>query len=108
MPAPFRQPSPHVVASGARRYRRRSVWPPLAAVVRGGVAAALAFILLGAPLQAQAGCSYVLGFATLASLVGRETVGQCLEDQRFNPANGNAEQQTTGGLLVWRKADNWT
>jgi plastocyanin len=34
-------------------------------------------------------------------------VGDCLEDQRF-AANGNAEQRTTGGLLVWRKADNWT
>jgi hypothetical protein len=25
-----------------------------------------------------------------------------------DPATGDALQQTTGGLLVWRKADNWT
>ena len=35
-------------------------------------------------------------------------MGGCLEDERFNPQNGNAEQRTGGGLLVWRKADNWT
>jgi hypothetical protein len=40
-------------------------------------------------------------------------VGGCLEDEHFNTANGNAEQRTVahhgqGGLLVWRKADNWT
>src|SRR5439155_3666053 len=26
----------------------------------------------------------------------------------FNLENGNSEQRTSGGLLVWRKADNWT
>jgi hypothetical protein len=57
---------------------------------------------------AQPACQFVLGFASLRELVGAATVGQCLEDQRFNSANGNAEQRTTGGLLVWRKADNWT
>jgi hypothetical protein len=57
---------------------------------------------------AQAGCGFVLGFARLRDLVGPQIVGACLEDERFNPANGNAEQRTTGGLLVWRKADNWT
>ncbi len=56
---------------------------------------------------AQSSCQFVLGFAALRDLVGPQTVGQCLEDQRF-AANGNAEQRTTGGLLVWRKADNWT
>ena len=39
---------------------------------------------------------------------GPDKVGDCLENQRFNPENGDALQQTTGGLLVWRKADNWT
>ena len=57
-------------------------------------------------------CSFILGFATLKALIdeaeGPEKVGDCLEDQRFNPENGDALQQTTGGLLVWRKADNWT
>ena len=35
-------------------------------------------------------------------------IGDCLENERFNLQNGNAEQRTTGGLLVWRKSDNWT
>ena len=77
--------------------------------------AALAALVVGAPpsvpvahAQTQPECRFVLGFATLRTLVGPEIVGDCLEDERFNPANGNAEQQTTGGLLVWRQVDNWT
>ncbi|MCL4545491.1 MAG: glycoside hydrolase family 99-like domain-containing protein [Chloroflexi bacterium] len=53
------------------------------------------------------GCHFVLGFATLAHLLGL-TVGDCLANQSFSPANGDALQHTTNGLLVWRKADNWT
>ena len=50
----------------------------------------------------------MLGFAALRAQVGPATVGDCLEDEHANPANGDALQRTTGGLLVWRKADNWT
>ena len=64
------------------------------------------FLLLPTSLSATE-CQFVLGFATLRDLIGHDIVGDCLENQRF-AANGNAEQQTTGGLLVWRKADNWT
>jgi plastocyanin len=60
------------------------------------------------PVAAQpVGCQFVLGFRDLRALVGPQVVGECVEDQRY-AANGNAEQRTTGGLLVWRKADNWT
>jgi hypothetical protein len=53
-------------------------------------------------------CQYVLGFATLANMLPQQT-GQCVDNQFFNTSNGDAEQHTaTGGLLVWRKADNWT
>src|SRR5689334_15539621 len=48
-----------------------------------------------------------LGFAELRSLLP-EVVGACLEDEQHKPFNGDALQRTTGGLLVWRKADNWT
>ena len=58
--------------------------------------------------QAQGGCDFVLGFRTLRDLIGADVVGECLEDQRSNVANGNAEQLTENGLMVWRKADNWT
>ena len=69
------------------------------------------FVLTPASVGATAHCEFILGFATLKSAIddaeGPEKVGTCLEDQRF-AANGNAEQQTTGGLLVWRKQDNFT
>ena len=69
-------------------------------------------LFLGAPSVWAADCKFVLGFATLKALIdeaaGPDKVGQCLENERFNPENGDALQQTTGGLLVWRKADNWT
>jgi hypothetical protein len=72
---------------------------------------ALVVALLPSSAGAQQACTFQLGFKAIADQIGRE-VGQCLEDEHFNPANGNAEQRTTahhgqGGLLVWRKADNW-
>ncbi len=60
------------------------------------------------PAQAQPPCRFVLGFVSLRESVGAQKVGQCLEDEHFNLENGNAEQRTAGGLLVWRKADNFT
>src|SRR6185369_11501110 len=56
----------------------------------------------------QDGCTFVGGFARLRELVGADKIGNCLEDEHFNVENGNAEQRTTGGLFVWRKADNFT
>jgi hypothetical protein len=73
----------------------------------------VALALLGACLPLTAvpagaeGCSFRLGFATLHDLIP-DQVGTCLEDENHNPLNGDALQHTTGGLLVWRKADNWT
>ena len=79
-----------------------------------------ALVLFGAMLvaspalasqQAPADCAFILGFKTIQGLIdeaeGPATVGECLENQRFD-AYGNAEQRTAGGLMVWRKADNWT
>jgi hypothetical protein len=59
------------------------------------------------PAAAQAGCTFALGFEALREQIP-DVVGGCLDDERFDPESGNAEQRTTGGLLVWRKADNWT
>ncbi|HLY67620.1 MAG TPA: hypothetical protein VKU60_18930 [Chloroflexota bacterium] len=56
-------------------------------------------------VDADPACSFVLGFASLASALSQ--VGTCLDNQAFTPT-GDATQHTTGGLLVWRKADNWT
>lgn len=50
---------------------------------------------------------FVLGFKTLAELIP-DVVGEPLENEHHNPENGDGLQQTTRGLLVWRKSDNWT
>jgi Protein of unknown function (DUF4232)/Galactose oxidase, central domain len=59
------------------------------------------------PAARAEGCHFVFGFATLHDLIP-EIVGQCLEDEQHNPTNGDGLQATTLGLLVWRKADNFT
>ncbi len=51
--------------------------------------------------------AFKLGFATLATLIP-DVVGQPVENEHHNPVNGDSLQQTTKGLMVWRKADNWT
>jgi hypothetical protein len=64
-----------------------------------------------APVSAPVGCGFIQGFALLRDQVPA-SVGTCLDDQSYGP-NGDGIQHTTawhgkGGLLVWRKADNWT
>ncbi|MBI2953277.1 MAG: hypothetical protein HYY30_03110 [Chloroflexi bacterium] len=54
-----------------------------------------------------ADCRFVLGFETIHDLIPA-VVGDCLVDERYEPENGDALQETTNGLLVWRKADNFT
>jgi len=49
---------------------------------------------------------YELGFKALADQIP-EVVGEPLEYEHWG-ANGDSLQQTTTGLMVWRKADNWT
>jgi hypothetical protein len=63
------------------------------------------------PAQA-ASCQFVLGFGVIHALIP-QIVGNCLEDEQHNGTNGDGLQATTGsngagGLLVWRKLDNWT
>lgn len=55
---------------------------------------------------------FVLGFATLARLLGG-AAGVPTENEHFNPESGDSLQATRmpngkPGLMVWRKADNWT
>ena len=61
--------------------------------------------------EAQPACEFTLGFATLRGLIVAQSgdiVGQCLENEWHNAFNGDGLQRTTGGLMAWRKADNWT
>jgi hypothetical protein len=83
--------------------RRARAW---LAIAIAGLVTVATWTARGA--EAQAGCRFVLGFAQVRDLVGAATVGGCLEDERFDPASGDALQRTSGGLLVWREADNWT
>ena len=83
-------------------------------LIAGGVAAAATIGIAALPQMTFAqttGCQYILGFATLHNLIPQQ-VGNCIDNQAF-AANGDALQHTTGvngggGLLAWRKADNWT
>jgi hypothetical protein len=74
------------------------------------MAVAVMLFLAGgaARVYGQEACTFTQGFAELRRLVGEQKVGACLENEQSNADNGNAEQRTTGGLLVWRKADNFT
>jgi uncharacterized protein YkwD len=60
-----------------------------------------------APPANRNGCAFQLGFAALREIIPG-VVGGCVENEHHNPDNGDALQQTSGGLLVWRKADNFT
>ena len=89
------------------------VWRGLVRVLFVGVVALASASLLPSPRPAAAAsCEYVLGFRALHDLIPN-VVGDCVVDEHHNPANGDGLQEATGvggrgGLLAWRKADNWT
>jgi hypothetical protein len=67
----------------------------------------LVVMLTAQPVQATPSCGFAFGFASLQELIPQQ-VGECVDDATYAPSTGDALQHTTGGLLVWRKADNWT
>jgi len=87
------------------------MWRPLLIL-----AAALAFVVLQVSdlptASASPNCQFVLGFKAIHDAMP-DVVGDCLVDEHHNPTNGDGLQETSGkngagGLMVWRKADNWT
>src|SRR5579862_5934823 len=74
----------------------------LASLVSGFIVAAPT-----ASVAAASDCQLVLGFKTLHDLIPA-IVGDCLVDEHYNSTNGDGLQETTHGLLVWRKIDNHT
>ena len=86
------------------------------------LALTLLLALLPSPVGAQAGCRFVLGFASAADLLGSPTVGECIEDQRtltgpertvvgempVQLSTGTSVQRTTTGLFVWTPSTNRT
>lgn len=85
--------------SGEMQMRRLVVIVLLASLVASMVA-------IPAPSVA-ADCQFVHGFKLIKDMIP-DLVGDCLENEHHNPENGDGLQATSGGLLVWRKADNWT
>ena len=72
------------------------------------IAALLTGLLAAAPTGtalAQGGCRLEQRFVAIHDQVP-EIVGECAEAPRTNATNGNVEQRTTKGELVWRSADN--
>ncbi|HLY66087.1 MAG TPA: hypothetical protein VKU60_11185 [Chloroflexota bacterium] len=80
------------------------------AVKQALLAAATALLLIPTSAQAAARpappCDFVLGFKILHDALP-STVGAC-KDNQFSVKNGDAQQGTDKGLLVWRKSDNFT
>jgi hypothetical protein len=52
-------------------------------------------------------CTFKLGFKLLRDQIP-DTVGTCLVDEHWNLVNGDSLQETSRGLMVWRKIDNFT
>ena len=72
------------------------------------VFALASFLSLGNVAVAQQAMEFQLGFKALADQLPADVVGAPVENEYFNLSNGNSEQHTTMGLMVWRKIDNWT
>ncbi|GEM_PF-6942396 len=66
----------------------------------------LALVACFATVLAQSAPEFKLGFKALADQIP-DVVGTPLENERWG-SNGDSLQQTTTGLMAWRKADNWT
>jgi hypothetical protein len=70
------------------------------------MAVAAAAFTFGGVALAQEAPRFKLGFKGLADMIPN-VVGTPLENEHY-AANGDSMQQTTTGLMVWRKADNVT
>ncbi|MGI5835452.1 MAG: hypothetical protein ACOX87_03030 [Chloroflexota bacterium] len=70
------------------------------------MAVVAATAVLSSVAFAQGKPEFKLGFKLLADQIP-DVVGEPLENEHWG-ANGDSLQQTSKGLMVWRKADNWT
>ena len=66
----------------------------------------VASLSFGSASLAQSKPEFKLGFHALAGQIP-SIVGEPIESEHWG-ANGDSLQMTTSGLMVWRKADNWT
>ena len=75
--------------------------------ILAGITLGVVLMILSEGTLHAANCEFRLGFKTIRDLIGHDIVGECLENEHYNEI-GDSNQQTTGGLMAWRKADNWT
>jgi hypothetical protein len=71
------------------------------------LAAGIAVASLATTAYAGPGPEFRLGFKLMAGQIP-DTVGEPIENEWHNAENGDGLQRTTRGMMVWRKADNWT
>lgn len=79
-------------------------------MARSGLGLIMLFTLALASIGAagaQPVPEFKLGFKALAEMIP-DVVGQPLENEHHDEATGDTLQRTSTGLMVWRKADNWT
>ena len=76
-------------------------------LVVGLLASLLVTLAASSVSAAPEGCEFVLGFKSLHDRLPN-VVGDCKTSEYHNPQNGDGLQETTRGLTVWRKADNFT
>lgn len=57
------------------------------------------------PQEDGPSCAFALGFAAMHDLIP-DVVGDCLDDETYDPTTGDGHQPTTNGMLLWRKADS--
>ena len=88
---------PLVIARHAGRYP--SIWLGILFALSGALGPVV-------PVHA-ASCQFILGFQALHDLAPA-AIGDCLDNQYLGNADGDQWQDTTNGLMVWRKADNFT
>ena len=83
----------------------------LLAIATIAALAALLFTAVGSTERAaaatQPACGFVLGFEALHGMAS-DVVGDCVENEQHDPSDGITRQQTSGGVLLWDKATNWT
>ncbi|HEX9014380.1 MAG TPA: alpha/beta hydrolase-fold protein [Chloroflexota bacterium] len=84
----------------------RSATAPAAAPAMPAPAASPAAPVQPPAVTTQRSAEFRLGFKVLADALAG-VAGVPVTDERY-AANGDSLQQTTTGLMVWRKADNWT
>jgi hypothetical protein len=97
---------PVVLLGGLLFSVRGPALAPMGALAEAGAPAPVGMPAEAGAVAAGTGtCTFSPRFQALRDRLP-DLVGGCLEDEQPNPANGNLEQRTAGGLLAWSKADD--